>query len=250
MLDNILHGECLELMCNINDCSVDMILCDLPYGTTACKWDTIISFKELWLQYDRIIKDSGCVALFGSEPFSSHLRLSNLNYYKYDWVWEKSKASNYVHSKYQPLKSHETISIFSKKPAAQNTKHSMNYYPIFTDGVPYKYGVCNGKDNEILSKGTGKHGAVVENSSGKRYPRSVQYFKTAESEGALHPTQKPILLCEYLIKTYTKENEVVLDNCAGSGTTLLAAKNLNRRFIGIEKEKKYYDICLKRLNLL
>ena len=242
-------GDCLELMKEISDKSVDLILCDLPYGTTACKWDIVISFEKIWGQYERIITDIGCIALFGSEPFSSLLRTSNLKMFKYDWIWEKSKGSNYVHAKFQPLKTHETISIFSKSPAAQNRKHWMKYVPQKIQGTPYNYGINNGRNNVVLSKGAGEHKPLeIKNDTGMRYPRSVQYFRTAESEGGYSPTQKPVSLCEYLIKTYTSENDLVLDNCAGSGSTLVAAKNLNRQFIGIEKEEKYFNIISKRLN--
>jgi site-specific DNA-methyltransferase (adenine-specific) len=228
-----------------------MILCDLPYGTTACKWDVLIPFDKLWEHYERIIKDDCAILLFGSEPFSSYLRLSNLRLFKYDWIWEKSKGSNYVHARFQPLKTHEIISVFSKYPAAQNTKQWMRYFPQKTKGNPYNYGIDNGKNNETLSKGAGERKPVeLKNESGLRFPRSVQYFRTAESEGGYVPTQKPIALCEYLIKTYTNEGDIVLDNCAGSGSTLVAAQNLNRQFIGIEKEKQYYNICIKRLNYL
>lgn len=249
MKQEIWLGDCLELMEDIEDRSIDMILCDLPYGTTACKWDIVLPFNQLWDQYKRIIKETGAIALFGSEPFSSKLRISNIDMFKYDWIWEKSKASNYVHARFQPLKAHEIISIFSKSPAAQNKKSWMKYFPQKTKGSPYYYGSNNGRNNEILSKGAGnKKPKFIENDSGLRFPRSVQYFRTAESEGNYSPTQKPVALLEYLINTYTNEKDLILDNCAGSGSTLIAAKNLNRQFIGIEKEKSYYDICLERLS--
>jgi site-specific DNA-methyltransferase (adenine-specific) len=247
--DSIINADCLDAMCYIADKSIDLILCDLPYGTTACAWDVVIPFDKLWQHYERVISDNGAICLFGSEPFSSHLRLSNIKLFKYDWIWEKSKASNYVHAKFQPLKAHESISVFSKSPAAQNKKNWMNYYPQKTQGVPYNYGKNNGKNNEVLSKGAGERKPVeIKSEDGKRYPRSVQYFRTAESEGGFSPTQKPNALLEYIIKTYTKERDLVLDNCAGSGSTLLAARNLNRTFIGIEKEEKYFEIIKNRLS--
>lgn len=242
------QGDCLELMKDIPDKSIDMILCDLPYGTTACKWDVVLPFEKLWEQYNRIIKNDACIALFGSEPFSSLLRVSNLRMFKYDWVWEKSKGSNYVHAKFQPLKTHETISIFSKSPAAQNKKSWMKYFPQKVQGDPYNYGINNGRNNELLSKGAGERKPVeIKNETGLRYPRSVQYFRTAESEGGYAPTQKPEALCEYLIKTYSLDNDLVLDNCAGSGSTLVAAKNLNRRFVGFENNLEYYNIACGRI---
>lgn len=244
---NLFQGDCLEVMKDIPDGSVDMILCDLPYGTTACKWDSVIPFEPLWEQYKRIVKPNAAIVLFGSEPFSSHLRLSNLGWFKYDWIWEKSKASNFVHANYQPLKSHETISIFSSGGSAQGSKAPMNYFPIKMKGKPYNKGVGH-KDNEHLSGGlTKKDSQVLENVTGDRYPRSVIYFATAESDGSFHPTQKPVALCEYLLKTYTNEGQVVLDNTMGSGTTGVACVNTRRKFIGIEKEQEYFDIAVERI---
>lgn len=247
MRQEILHGDCLELMKNIPDKSVDMILCDLPYGTTACKWDIIIPFDKLWEQYKRIIKDCRAIVLFGDEPFSSFLRTSNLPYYKYDWYWRKTRPAGFTNAKLKPLKDIETISIFSNGMTANGSAKNMSYFPqgleecnvdwsrpqVYLDGDK---GVNPARKSHKLNRKIEKTG----------YPRQILDFPNPNNE-VLHPTQKPVELCEYLIKTYSNEGDLILDNCAGSGTTLLAAKNLNRQFIGIEKEQEYYDICLERL---
>lgn len=249
MPHTLLHGDCLDLMALIPDGSVDLILCDLPYGTTACKWDTVIPFEPLWAEYKRIIKKNGAIVLFGSQPFTSALVMSNPDWFKYEWVWEKSKASNFVHAKYQPLKAHEGICVFSGSGAAQGSKFPMTYIPQKTAGKPYNKGVGH-KENLHLSGGlTKKDTQELVNVSGDRSPRSVIYFATSESEGksGLHPTQKPVALCEYLIKTYTNEGDTVLDNCMGSGTTGVACQNTARNFIGIEKDQKYFEIARDRI---
>lgn len=210
-----------------------MILCDLPYGTTACSWDSVIPFIPLWEQYERVIKDNGAIALFGSEPFSTSLRHSNLKMYRYDWIWEKEQGANFMLCKYQPYKVHEVISIFSKK------RHVYN--PQMTKGKPYISG--KGTSGEI----TGNIKKVQTKNNGLRYPRSVQKFNTDKNKGSLHPTQKPVELLEYLIKTYTNEGETVLDNCMGSGSTGVACINTNRNFIGIELEEKYFKIAKERI---
>ena len=238
-LNKIYHGDCLEVMKDIPDGSIDMILADLPYGTTACKWDSIIPFEPLWEQYERIIKDNCAIVLTASQPFTSALISSNLKGYKYNWVWEKSKASNFVQVKNQPLKNFEDICVFT------SDGKKANYYPQMTEGEPYKPRAGKKKTevyNEIPNH-TFRNG-----SKGLRYPKALQYFKTPESEGKVsHPTQKPVALFEYLIKTYTNEGETVLDNCIGSGTTAVAAINTNRNFIGIEKEQDYYEIANERI---
>lgn len=240
MKQEVWHGDCLELMKNIPDGSVDMILCDLPYGTTACKWDIIIPFDKLWEQYKRIIKKDTAIVLFGTEPFSSHLRLSNLKMFKYDWVWQKSKSGSAFTAKYRPVCKHEMVSVFGFG--------KIKYNPQLIKGTPYNR-VHNITNCDINNHNIGFNRKKVEtHNSGFRYPITVQSFRQKwRRQDQLHPTQKPIALCEYLIKTYTNEGDLVLDNCAGSGSTLVAAKNLNRQFIGIEKEKEYYNICLERL---
>jgi len=225
------HGDCLELMKDIPDKSIDMILCDLPYGTTACKWDVIIPFDKLWEQYNRIIKDNAAIVLFGSEPFSTKLRMSNLKMYKYDWVWNKKLAGNGILAKKQPLKIHENIIVFNSKI----------YYPQMTTGkYQKKMGI---KESEI----TGGEGYCKPTYNNKYYPKSIQEFFMTR-KGRVHPTQKPVALLEYLIKTYTNEKELVLDNCMGSGSTGVAALNTNRCFIGIEKDEKYFNIAKERID--
>jgi len=234
-LNQLYQGDCLEVMKDIRDKSIDMILCDLPYGTTACKWDAIIPFEPLWEQYKRIIKDNGAIVLTASQPFTSALVMSNVKMFKYEWVWEKSKATGYLNSKIMPMIAHENILVFGKG----KTK----YNPQKTVGEPYNKGKAH-RWTDVYGSQTE---TLVKNDDGTRYPRTVQYFITAESEGKLHPTQKPVALMEYLIKTYTNENETVLDFTCGSGTTLVACQNLNRNGIGIELDKDYYEMAKKRI---
>ena len=227
-------GDCLEVMKRIENKSVDMILCDLPYGTTACKWDTVIPFEPLWGQYNRIIKDNGAILLFGSEPFSSMLRISNIKGYKYDWIWNKKLAGNGVLAKKQPLKIHELISVFNSKI----------YYPQMTKGKPRKKMTNNPRISKIFYGNS----IAKEYYNDEYYPLSIQEFTLANlRRGRLHPAQKPVELLEYLIKTYTIENEILLDNCMGSGSTGVACLNVNRRFIGIEKDENYFNIAKKRI---
>ena len=238
----LFNEDCLKVMPEIADKSIDMILCDLPYGTTACKWDTIIPFELLWKQYERIIKDNGAIVLFASQPFTSVLVSSNLKMFKYEWIWEKSKASNFLLAKKQVLKAHENLLVFGKG--------SVVYYPQKTRGKPYSGEKRAGKKGSITDVYNDVPNPTFRNGSedGLRNPRSVQYFKTAESEGkTLHPTQKPLELIEYLIKTYTNEGELVLDNTFGSNTTGLACKNLNRKYIGIEMDVNYFEIGVNRI---
>lgn len=224
-------------MRDIPDKSIDMILCDLPYGTTQCKWDIIIPFNELWLQYNRIIKDNGAIVLTASQPFTSVLINSNLKMFRYTWVWEKSKATGFLNAKKRPLVAHEDICVFYKKPPIYN--------PQMTVGEAYNKGVRKQQTEDDVY---GKFEQVEVKSEGMRYPRSVQYFKTAESEGkTIHKTQKPVALFEYLIHTYTKEDDIILDNCMGSGTTAIAAINTNRNYIGFELNKEYYELATNRI---
>lgn len=249
---NIIYNEdCLEGMKRIDDKSIDMILCDLPYGTTACKWDSIISLDKLWEQYERIISNNGAIVLFGSEPFSSYLRISKIQLYKYDWIWEKGRASGFVHAKNKPLKAHETISVFSKGTTVHKSqsKNRMFYEPIMSEGKPYIKKITQvntGKLNHIPSESNLQFVGTVNKNDGVRYPRSVLKF-SMHNVGNIHPTQKPVDLCEYLIKTYTNENEVVLDNCMGSGTTAIACINTNRKYIGFEKDTTYFNLANERI---
>lgn len=228
-------GDCLEVMKQIPDKSVDMILCDLPYGTTACSWDVIIPFDKLWKQYNRIIKDNGAIVLFGSEPFSSALRMSNIKNYKYDWIWKRTFASNFLNLKKQPAKKTELISVFYKKQPTYN--------PQMLCGKPYKTS-CGNIYPRQQKFGIKKRSILFNN--GYRYPDTLINFKNP-AKNRLHPTQKPVALCEYLIKTYTNENDTVLDNCMGSGTTGVACKHLNRNFIGIELDEYYFEIAKNRI---
>lgn len=226
---NLHLGDCLEVMQSIPDKSIDAIICDLPYGTTACKWDSVIPFEPLWAQYKRIIKDNGAIVLFGSEPFSSNLRLSNISQYKYDWIWLK-RPVNFLNAKKQPLRKTENISIF-------NTKI---YNP---QGLIYKPKL-NKRSNSTETNGL--HGAS-NYSEYTNYPTNVLEFI---GERGLHPTQKPVELMEYLVKTYTNQSDTILDNCMGSGTTGVACKNLGRKFIGIEQDANYFEIAKNRINAI
>ena len=232
---NLYQGDCLEEMKKIKDKSIDMILCDLPYGTTKCKWDVIIPFDKLWEQYNRIIKDNGAIVLFGSEPFSSKLRLSNLDNYKYDWIWDKVKPNGHLVAKYRPMQRTENISVFGKG--------KLNYYPLMIDRDKPK------KSKEYSR--TEIMGGVSNNTEkiiNKKYPQNILVYSNASQKNKLHPTQKPVELLEYLIRTYTNENDLVLDNCMGSGSTGVACKNLNRNFIGIELDEKYFNIAKERID--
>ena len=232
----LLNGDCLQLMKSIPDKSIDAIITDPPYGTTACKWDLVIPFDLMWEQLNRIIKPNCAIVLFGSEPFSSALRMSNIKNYKYDWIWQKNRGSNFAAVKYMPMKEHEIISVFNKH----------NYYPIMqkrtgggADRIKYKINPSTSAEvyNGLVAKESTMRSEL-------RVPSSIQKFNT---EVGKHPTQKPVELIEYLIKTYTNENETVLDFTMGSGTTGVACKNLNRKFIGIEMDYKYFELAKKRI---
>ena len=231
---NLLHGDCLELMQDIPDKSIDMILCDLPYGTTACKWDEIIPFEPLWEQYERIIKDNGAIVLTASQPFTSALVMSNPKIFKNEWIWKKQKPTNFYQVKQQPLKEHESVLVFAKK--------RITYNPQGTIPVNIKSGRKN-KSSNLYSKYDG--GDYVQKVG--NYPRSILFYPTEGDKYRIHPTQKPVKLMEYLIKTYTNEGETVLDNCMGSGTTGVACINTNRNFIGIELDEDYFNIAKERI---
>jgi site-specific DNA-methyltransferase (adenine-specific) len=304
----LIHADCFDVFPYIADKSVDMICCDLPYGTTACAWDIIIPFDKLWNEYKRIIKDKGVIVLFGSEPFSSLLRTSNLNWYKYDWIWEKNNAGNFQLVNYQPLKIHETISVFYNETPnmefanimVENMKrlnlkqidvsklelsrtggmtgwvtNKMNGSQLPTEqqwskicdlfGIENQYDKILSTvkkitynleldDTELILSNKGKAGTLGHLSSESKrdnyiqtktgYPKSILKY---DRENGLHPTQKPLELMKYLIKTYSNEDDVVMDNCMGSNTTGLACKELNRQYIGIEKDKYYYDVSVGRV---
>ncbi len=230
----LMQGDCLERMKEIPEGSVDMVMCDPPYGTTACKWDSVIDLDLMWEQLKRIIKPNGAIVMTASQPFTTKIISSNYEMFKYCWVWEKSRGSNFVHANFQPLKVHEDVCVFSFGGSAQGSKSPMIYNPQHKQGKPYDKGVGH-LNNEHLAGGLTKRGDIkLENKDGKRKPRSVLYNKTADSEGGFHPTQKPVALMEYMLKTYSNEGETILDFTMGSGSTIKAANNLNRNSIGIE----------------
>lgn len=234
----LILGDCLEEMKKIPDGSVDMILCDLPYGTTACAWDTVIPFEPLWVQYRRIAKRNAAIVLTASQPFTSALVMSAPALFRYEWIWEKDAGSNFACVKWQPMKEHESVLVFS---AATH-----RYFPIMQDRIGSRKGrsttsVCTKPTELYAIKPQGKFD-VAE----MRVPRSIQRFNR---ERGLHPTQKPVALMEYLIRTYTNEGETVLDNCMGSGTTGVACANTRRKFIGIERDEKYFEIAKERIDL-
>ena len=229
------HGDCLEVMKEIESGSIDMILCDLPYGTTRNKWDSIIPLEPLWKQYERIIKDNGAIVLFAQAPFDKVLGCSNLKLLRYEWVWEKNKATGHLNSKKMPMKAHENILVFYKTLPTYNAQMG--------EGKKYSN---NHKPNDNGSN-YGKVGYSSVSNVTTRFPRDLLKFDV-DIKAEYHPTQKPVTLCEYLIKTYTNEGETVLDNCIGSGTTGVACMNTNRKFIGIEKDLDYFNIAKDRIN--
>jgi site-specific DNA-methyltransferase (adenine-specific) len=223
-------------MRSIPDKSVDAIICDLPYGTTACKWDSVIAFEPLWAQYKRIIKDKGNIVLFGAGLFAYKLALSNEKMFRYDIIWEKSKCGSPLSAKYMPLKKHEHILIFGQSAS--------KYNPQMSIGTPYKRKWTENKNNNMEYGIKG----VETNNTGTRHPITVVKFAQKwRRQDQMHPTQKPVDLLEYLVKTYTNQNDTVLDNCMGSGTTGVACKNLGRRFIGIEQDANYFEVAKNRI---
>ena len=234
---DLLHGDCLELMKDIPDKSVDMILCDLPYGTTACKWDTIIPFEPLWEQYKRVIKPHGAIVLTATQPFSSSLVFSNIKGFKHEWIWQKEQGVGFQVAKYRPMQEHEHVLVFTANG------ERVNYYPIKerlekTETVK-RFGNNGSSDSSPLAYADNRISVYKD-----RYPTSIKLFKR---DKGYHPTQKPLALFEYLIKTYTNEGDTVLDNCMGSGTTGVACVNLNRNFIGIELDDEYFEIAKERI---
>ncbi|MGL5765337.1 MAG: DNA-methyltransferase [Sarcina sp.] len=230
-------GDCLEVMKNIEDKSVDMVLCDLPYGTTRCKWDVIIPFDKMWKQYNRITKDNGAIVLFGSEPFSSTLRMSNVKNYRYDLIWNKMRGSDPMNSKHRPMRSHENISIFYKKKGVYNPQMVKLDKPDIRKNNKTSTSDLWNKNGDIVTNKTYTH----------RFPLSIIKQTNSNQKNKLHPTQKPVALLEYLIKTYTNEGQIILDNTMGSGSTGVACLNTNRKFIGIEMDEKYFEIAKERI---
>jgi site-specific DNA-methyltransferase (adenine-specific) len=225
----LVFDDCFNYFPKIPDKSVDLILCDLPYGTTKNTWDSVLDLEKLWTEYNRIIKDNGTIVLFAQTPFDKVLGVSNIKMLKYEWIWQKDRPTGHLNAKKAPMKAHENILVFYR---------GHTYYPQTTDGKPYK---------TVFKTGSSNYGAqrpVMTNNPGFRYPVTIL---KAKSERGLHPTQKPVGLCKFLIKTYTREGDLVLDNCMGSGTTGVAAIQTKRRFIGIEQDWEYFEIARDRI---
>ena len=246
MTETLMHGDCLERMKDIESGSVDMVLTDPPYGSTACKWDSIIPLEPMWEQLKRVIKPNGAIVMTASQPFTSILIGSNIESFKYEWIWEKSKASNFLQARYMPLKAHENVLVFCYK-GKPTFNHQWTYGEAYNAQDRVR-GTKKGSNTGVYNDVPNPKRREVR-TDGRRNPRTVQYFKTSESEPlkGLHPTQKPVALMEYLIKTYTNEGETVLDFTMGSGTTGVACSNLNRVFIGIEKDLDYFNIAKQRI---
>ena len=234
------QGDCIELMQALPDASIDLILCDLPYGTTACKWDSVIPFGALWEQYRRVIRSGGAIVLTAAQPFTSALILSAADIFKYSLVWKKSKVCHFAQAPYRFLTEHEDIAVFSCGGTSKNAKTRMTYNP---QGVTSCEKVCKGKGHSDHRPSSKRQADYVQTVTG--YPKSILEF--ASDTAKAHPTQKPVALMEYLIRTYTNEGGVVLDNCMGSGTTGVACMNLGRHFIGFEKDEKYFAAAKTRV---
>jgi site-specific DNA-methyltransferase (adenine-specific) len=233
---NLILGDCIEKMKEFPSHSIDLVLTDPPYGTTQCKWDSVIPFDLMWEQLLRIIKDNGAICLFGSEPFSSRLRISNIEMFKYDWIYQKNKTTGFLNAKRQPLNDNELISVFYKKQCIYNPQKTKAEKVYKRGHVKKTKCDCYGVERNYF-----------QIDDGLRYPTRIIYFDNNKTSQQFHPTQKPIDLLEYLIKTYTNQNDTVLDFTMGSGSTGIACQNLNRGFIGVEKDKEYFDIAQKRI---
>ena len=244
-LNKIYLGDCLTLMPNIADKSVDCILCDLPYGTTKNHWDSIIPLDKLWAQYNRIIKDNGAIVLFSQQPFTSMLVMSNPKMFKYEWIWEKDSGTGHLNSKFAPLKIHENIAVFSKSAACfvKNKDDAMTYNPQWTKGRPYKS--MNGNLGKGNYDNTWDNPQMTIQDGEHYFPKDIVKFNRDKEK--FHPTAKPVELCQYLIRTYTNSGGVILDNCMGSGSAIVAAIREKRQYIGIEKDEKYFEIAKKRI---
>lgn len=236
-LDKIQYGNCMDILPELPSKSIDMILCDLPYGTTRNKWDSVIPLEPLWEQYERVIKDNGAIVLTAAQPFTAHLIVSNTKLFKYEWIWSKTIGSGQLNAKKQPLRTHESILVFYKKPPVYNAQ--------MTEGKPYH------AKRKATYEGPGynQQRANETKNEGLRLPKSVLNIPNPRIKGG-HPTQKPVALMEYLVKTYTNPGEIVLDNAMGSGTTAVAALNTGRHFVGMENDPKYYDMATQRINAL
>ena len=240
-VNTIFNGDCLELIPRlIEDKSVDMIFCDLPYGTTKCKWDSVIDLPKLWSEYERVIKDNGVILLFAQSPFDKVLGASNLKLLRYEWIWEKTKATGHLNAKKMPMKAHENLLVFYKNLPTYNPQKTTGHKPVNSYTKSIKDGTADG---EVY----GKTGVVSGGGNTDRYPRSVQVFSSDTQKSKLHPTQKPLTLIEYMIRTYTNYGDLILDNACGSGTTGVAAKKLNRQFILMEKDYEIFKTARKRV---
>ena len=239
----LLQGDCLELMKQVPDKSIDLILCDLPYGTTQNKWDEVIPFDKLWTQYNRIIKDNGAILLFAQGKFYVNLVSSNMKMFRYDLVWDKELVSGFLNAKRMPLRRHEQVAVFYK--------HLPTYNPQFTQGKPLHSKGTAYQTKELTNNNYGDFKTTDDDRVGstEKYPTSIMKFQKPHPSVCVHPTQKPVALLEYLVKTYTNEGDTVLDNCMGSGSTGVACQNTNREFIGMELDEKYYKIACERLGV-
>ena len=235
---NLMQGDCLERMKEIPDGSVDMVLTDPPYGTTACKWDSVIPFEPMWEQLKRVTKKNGAIVMMAAQPFTSALVMSNVKMFKYDWAWRKPKGTGHLNAKKMPMRDKEDVLVFYSAPCTYN--------PQFSEGAPYKNKAGNPSKSTSMTDNYGSYTNFRYDNPGKRYPKQVIDFPVVE-RGTVHPTQKPVALMEYLIETYTNEGETVLDFTMGSGTTGVAAKNLGRSFIGIELDEAYFNISKERI---
>ena len=233
----LIKGDCLQILSEIPDKSIDMVCADLPYGTTQCKWDTVIDLQQLWQHYKRIMKDRGVIVLHAQTPFDKVLGASNLQMLRYEWIWEKTAATGHLNAKKMPMKAHENILVFYSELPKYRPQKTTGHKPVNSYTKHQDDGECYGATKAGISGG----GAT------DRYPRSVLQFPTDKQTCSLHPTQKPLALIEYLVRTYTDEGDTVLDNCMGSGTTGVACKNLKRDFIGIELEDTYFSIATNRI---
>lgn len=241
--NKIYHTDCLEGMKEIPDRSIDMILCDLPYAQTASKWDELIPFDKLWEQYERIIKSKGAIVLFASGRFTYQLYQSNPQMFRYKWIWVKSRKGNFVNAKNRPMTQFEEILVFSFATTANGSRNKMNYFPQGLSVYGKEFENSESKFGNIVHKRPSHKKKTVREFTG--YPSDILQFSNVTKP--IHPTQKPVDLCEYMINTYTHKGDLVLDNCMGSGTTAIACMNTDREFIGFEKEKKYYDIAQERI---
>jgi site-specific DNA-methyltransferase (adenine-specific) len=234
-LNKITCGDCLPILKSLPDKCVDLVLTDPPYGTTQCAWDTVIPFEDMWREIERVVKDDGAIVMTASQPFTTELIHSNISHFRHSWVWDKGLSGNIFLAETQPMKIHEDVLVFSKK--------TPRYFPIKTTGDDRKM-----RNNGMNDSAFGSFKEYEGESSDQRNPKSILYFPNTDRKNISHPTEKPITLFQYLLTTYSKENDIILDPFLGSGTTAVACKQLNRNFIGIEKEQKYCDIANERLS--